>query len=266
MTIDKPYKVLILEDDPRCFEPLKAQVMSDDEFTLLDITDSADKAYRLVKTGLPDVIIVDLMVTEGDGIELLHRLRSESDTLPLMPYILVTTAFTSEPVMTMLVEKLADYVFQKQNEGINAEKIFNHLRIMSSQFQRHKKPIPKPIGSSVETEKALRTRIKSELELYYMSQSTQAKDYLAECIYQVISLPPYEKVHMGGIYTIVGKLFKKEPHNVDMSIRRLLSTAFMQTCPDDLARNYTPYVDIGRGSPRNKEFIAYVANKIKREL
>ena len=262
----KPFKVLIVEDDPRCYEPLKAQIMNDDEFTLVDITDNSEVAYKLITTRLPDVLVIDLMLAHGDGIELLHRLRAESESLPLMPYILVTTAFASPFVMKMLVESLADYVFQKHNGAVNAEKILLHMRIMSSQFQRHKTQETVLLNSADKKEEALRARINSELELYYLSQSTQAKDYLAEAVYQAVNVPSYQRLHIGEIYASVAKLFKKEPHNVDMAIRRVLNTAFMQTCPEELARNYTPYVDIGRGAPRNKEFILYVSNKIKKEI
>lgn len=266
MSYEKPYKVLILEDDPHYSEPLKAQILQDEKFTLLGVTDSAEEAYKQIKTALPDVVIVDLELKEGDGIELLDRLRRPGENLPLMPYLLVITAFVSEPISTRLTEGLADYMFKKQNRSYSPEKVLKHLHIMSSQFHRNKKPEVKRMDSSVEMEKRIRTRIDSELEQYYMSQSAQGKDYLAESIYQVMHLPPFDRVQIGEIYVSVGKVYKKEAHNVDMAIRRLLATAFLQTSPDDLERIYTPYVDIGRGAPRNKEFITYIANKIKKEL
>ena len=266
MSHEKPYKILILEDDPRYSEPLKAQILQDDRFTLLGVTDSAEMAYKQIKTSLPDVVIVDLELSEGDGIELLDCLQAAGESLPLMPYLLVTTAFASESIAARLSAGLADYMFRKQNQSYSPEKVLKHLHIMSSQFQRNKRPSAKLISSSMETEKLMRTRIESELEQYYMSQSTQAKDYLAECIYQVMNLSPFEKVEIGKFYVSVGQVYKKESRNVDMAIRRLLSTAFLQTSPDDLERLYKPYVDIDRGAPRNKDFITYTANKIKKEL
>ena len=266
MSGDKLYKVLILEDDPRYAEPLKTQIVRDSAFKLLGVTDSADEAYTLIKTGLPDAIIVDLGLSEGDGIELLHRLRSPNESLPIMPYVLVITSFTSELVMAELSEGLADFVFKKQNKSYSPEKIVKHLHIMSRQFHRNKQPVAKPIDNSLDVEKQIRMRIDSELEQYYMSEAAAAKKYLAECIYQVIILPEFDQVRIGEIYTVVGELYKKEARNVDMGVRRLLSTAFIRTHPDDLERLYAPYVDIGRGSPQNKDFIVHVANKIKKEI
>jgi len=245
---------------------MKKQVMQDDNFSLLAVTDSADKAYKLIKTGLPDAIIVDLELNEGDGIELLHRLRSPSEVLAVVPYILVVTAFSSDPVMATLTEGLSDYMLRKQNRSYSPEKVLKHLLFMSYQFQRNKKSEEMLIDSSMETEQLVRTRIESELEQYYMSQAASARDYLVECIYRAVFLPPYEQLKIGDIYLTVGKLYRKEPRSIDMAIRRLLVTAFIQTCPSELVEIYGPYVEIGRMAPRNKDFIAYVANKVKKEF
>ena len=265
MSARKRYKVLIVEDERLYSEPLKESIKSDQEFEVLAITDSVNQAYNLIQTGLPDVIIVDLQLKEGDGMDLLSRIREIKENLAIKPYILTITAFASNTIATALNNGLADYMLNKKNESFSPDLVLNHLRIMSQQFHRNKKPEAQIIDSSLETEAILRARINSELEQYYMSQSTQSKDYLAEAIYLASQVSKYDKLEIGQIYLNVGKLYRKDPHNVDMAIRRLINTAFMNTNPDDIERIYKPYLDTNRGVPKNKEFIAYVANKIKKE-
>jgi len=259
------YKVLILEDDPRFAEPLKVRIEDDDKFEVLGVTDSSTEAYKLLKSGVPDVVIVDLQVTEGDGYELLAKIRDPNENLPIQPYVLVITWFVSDMTMMTLSDGLADYVYKKQNESYSPENILKHLHIVSRQFHRNRDKEVQVIDSALDMERRLRMRITREIDQFYMNQGSSGKEYLIEIIYRTIQLPQHEDLQIGQMYIEVGKLFRKEANAIDISIRRLLDAAFLRTDSKALERLYSPYVDIGRGAPRNKEFVVFIANKIKKE-
>lgn len=261
----KPYKVLIVEDDPAYAVPLRVCLHRSAAFTVLDVTDSASKAYRLAKTGLPDVVIVDLELAEGDGLDLICRLRDPGVNLPISPYILVLTEFQAKPMLKKLKSGLADFVIKKENKGYTPEMILNHLTVMQDLFSRNQKPETVPLDSSLEREALIRQRVDSELDQYYIRHSGQARAYLAEILYLAVALPKHEKLQISRLYVEVGKLYANDPHNVNMAVNRLLHTAFNKTARGDLERLYTPYVDLGRGAPLAREFVAYTANKIRRE-
>jgi len=265
MNREKRYKVLIVEDKPTYSEPLRMCIKQDESFEVLAVTDSVRDAFKLVKTGLPDAIIVDLQLAEGDGFDLLNQIHGAKESLSVFPYILVTTKFNSETVMEILCDGLADYVFSKSNLSYSPEEILKHLRLLSKQFYRNRKPETQLINTALEKEAMLRKRIANELNQYYLNQGSQGIEFLIEIIYRVIQLPKTEKIQIGHYYIEIGKLYNTTPNTIDMSIRRLLNGAFLRTAQEDLERLYTPYVDIGRGAPRNKEFIVYVADKIRNE-
>ena len=262
---NKRYKVLIVEDDPKFSDPLKLRVQDDDMFEVLGVTDSSNEAYKLLKSGLPDVVIVDLQLTEGDGYELLEKIRNPSESLPIQPYVLVTTLFSSDMTMRVLADGLADYVFKKQNESYSPETILKHLHTVSRQFNRNCNPEPQKIDSAIELENRLRTRITREIDLFSMNQGTLGKKYLIEIIYLALKLPKHKDLQIVQLYADVGKIFQKEASAVDVAIRRLVDGAFLRTDPKDLEQLYPPYVDIGRGAPKNKEFVAFIIDKIKKE-
>jgi len=261
----KRYKVLIVEDNPAFSEPLKSHINQDEQFEVMAITDSVRDAYKLLKAGLPDAIIVDLKLAEGDGCDLLNQIRNTKENLSIQPYTLVTTSFNSAPLMDMLTDGLCDYVFHKRNSSYSPEEILKHLQLASKYFYRNRTPEKHIVNTVLEREEMLRARISSELNQYYMNQGSQGIDYLIEIIYQVIHLPKTETAPIMQLYIDVARHFQVTPNAVDNCIRRLLNGAFLKTAPEDLERLYTPYVDIGRGAPRNKEFIIYVAAKIREE-
>jgi len=261
----KTYKVLIVEDKAVFSEPLKMHINQDEKFEVMAVTDSVKDAYKLIKTGLPDAIIVDLQLKEGDGCDLLHQVRNTKDSLPIQPYVLVTTAFESETLTAMLTSGLVDYSFNKKNLSYSPDEVLKHLRYASDFFYRNRKPDKQMVTTALEREDMIRTRINSELNQYYMNQGSQGLEYLVEMIYLVYHLPKTENAPVMQLYVDVGKKYQVTPNSVDNAIRRLVHGAFIKTAIEDLERLYTPYVDIGRGAPRNKEFIIYVANKLREE-
>lgn len=262
----KRYKVLIVEDSPVFYEPLRAEINRDGEFEVMGVTGSVREAQKLIRTGLPDVIIVDLRLSEGDGCDLLNFVRDTKDKLSILPYTVVTTTFGSEPLMDMLSDGLCDYIFHKKNLSYSAGEVLKHLRLASKYFHRNRRPGSTTVSSALEQEEMIRMRISREINQYYLNQGSPGIDYLVETIYRVIKLPRAENPPVMQLYVEVGKQYGMTANSIDNAIRRQVHAAFMRTCPEDIKRLYSPYLDIGRGVPRNKEFIVYIANKIRAEL
>jgi len=261
----KRYKVLIVEDEAKYSGALQVSIAKSENFSVLAVTDSEEKAYKYIQTGLPDVVIVDLELSEGDGVSLLKRIRDTERQLDVKPYLLVITSYGNNRVMEKVKDELADFVLRKHNLSFSPKTVLDHLDMMSNLFDCNRNPEIAQIDSSLEKEELIRARINRELDRYYISHGSSAKDYLAEAIYEILRHSKSNQIKIGKIFTVVGIKFGKEPQAVDKAIRRLLHNAFLKTDPEDIEKVYAPYIDIERGVPTNKEFILYVANKIRDE-
>jgi len=265
MEAQKRYKVLILEDDPNYAEPLRVQIQSDDKFEVLGVTGRAKEAYQLLKAGLPDVVIVDLQLDEGDGLGFLKRIRDPKEKLAITPYVLVTTLFASDTIMVALTNGLADYVLKKQNESYSPQLILEQLHIVSCTFHRSRMPPRQRIESSLDLNMRLHTRVEREINQYTIRQTIDGRKYLIEIIYLALQLPKHEKLRIERLYTAVGKQCSKTGEAVSVAIRRAIEQAFLYTDPETLAELYPPSLNASRGSPENKEFIQVTADKIRKE-
>jgi len=262
----KRYRVLILEDDPNYVEPLRTQIQSDDQFEVLGVTGRASEAYQLLKAGLPDVVIVDLQLDEGDGLGFLERIRNPAEPLALTPYVLVTTLFASATIMAALTDGLADYVLKKQNESYSPELVLQHLHVASSQFGRNQIPKGQHPTSALDLKERLRIRFVRELDQYTIQQTMDGKAHLIELLYLAYQLPHHAPLRIEDLYAEVGKPHQKTGEAVSAAIRRVLDHAFLRTDPDELARLYPPSLDPQKGGrPENKEFIQVTVDKIRRE-
>lgn len=82
-------KVLVVDDEPTIVNTVQAY-LEREGFTVYTATDGV-AALKAARAFRPDLIVLDIMLPELDGIEVLRRLRQESDV-----YVLMLTAKADE--------------------------------------------------------------------------------------------------------------------------------------------------------------------------
>ena len=107
---DRPL-VLFVEDEPSIFEPFSA-ALERDGFAPRVVSTLAD-ARIVVRSGLPDFVLLDLGLPDGDGRDLCRELRALSSELP----IIVLTARGSELDRVVRLELGADDYVVKPFSG-----------------------------------------------------------------------------------------------------------------------------------------------------
>jgi two-component system alkaline phosphatase synthesis response regulator PhoP len=97
-------KVLVVDDDVKTVELVKLY-LERDGYQVLTAYDGIE-ALRLAREGGPDLIVLDLMLPDIDGLEVCRVLRNESD----VPIIMLTARTTDQDKLTGLGLGADDYV------------------------------------------------------------------------------------------------------------------------------------------------------------
>jgi two-component system alkaline phosphatase synthesis response regulator PhoP len=82
-------RILIVDDEPLITKTLQAYL--EQEGFSVDVAADGDSALKLARTGHPRLVVLDIMLPGMDGLEVLRRLRQESDV-----YVLMLTARADE--------------------------------------------------------------------------------------------------------------------------------------------------------------------------
>lgn len=80
-------KILVVDDETNILELIKFNLEKDGHQVIT--TTSGDEGLRLAKLELPDLIILDVMLPEPDGLEVCRRLRSDQAT-SIVPVLMVS--------------------------------------------------------------------------------------------------------------------------------------------------------------------------------
>jgi DNA-binding response OmpR family regulator len=97
-------RILVVDDDAKTVELVKLY-LSRDGYQVLIAYDGVE-ALRLARETRPDLIVLDLMLPDIDGVEVCRTLRRETD----IPVIMLTAKTTDQDKLTGLDSGADDYV------------------------------------------------------------------------------------------------------------------------------------------------------------
>ncbi|KPQ33372.1 MAG: Response regulators consisting of a CheY-like receiver domain and a winged-helix DNA-binding domain [Phormidesmis priestleyi Ana] len=114
-------RILLVEDDTRLAETL-AEALSDQRY-VVDIAADGETGWQQAKMLDYDLMLLDVMLPELDGISLCDRLRSHGYTLPIL---MLTACDTIENEVTGLDVGADDYVVKP----VDLQKLFARIRAL----------------------------------------------------------------------------------------------------------------------------------------
>ena len=107
MTTHAPKKILIVEDETDIAQLVKLYLEKDGFRTSIATTGA--EGLKLIKTDRPDMVILDLMLPEIDGLEICKKIRTAPDTA-LLPVLMLTAKAEESDTIIGLELGADDYV------------------------------------------------------------------------------------------------------------------------------------------------------------
>ena len=77
-------KVLIVDDHPAVREGMMSRISRQDDMIVCGEATGVTQALALVETTLPDVVVIDLSLNDGDGIDLIKRIRARGGSIRML--------------------------------------------------------------------------------------------------------------------------------------------------------------------------------------
>lgn len=264
--VDK-IRLLLVEDEADDCNRFVEYVDGMEELEMIGVTDSAERAIELVEELLPDVIVMDLELSEGDGIDAIFRIRKL--TLPFDPYIIVTTNTTSQPTLQMVRDNGADFVVTKQTRGYGPKQVVNVI-LRTKKYLRKKAegemvaalPAIEAVSPDVKRERLAR-RIKTEMSYISLMPGKHGYRLLVDAVLMVLDHPNDILMVTKDIYPALAKKYSITSKNVERAIRSAIESAWNHAGFEALERHCPELINANRDKPTNKEFIYYLSDKIR---
>lgn len=252
--------ILIIEDDITACRELKECIERHDELKLVETTNNANDALILVRSHLPNVILLDLELHRGGGNGLIFLNELSKMHLDHPPYILITTNNMSEVTLEQARELGADFTLTKYEAGYSAEYVIEIVLLMKNAIRKkNARVLPLPDMTPAQAEQLLIKRIQRELDLIGVSPKLIGYNYLVDSILLTI------QGHVGNLARTLSPKYLKSEKSIERAMQSAIKQTWQSSDIDDLLLYYTAKVRAERGCPTLMEFVSYYSMRIKND-
>lgn len=260
MSENKPINILLLEDDIEDINIIKNYINKKDNVRLVGTFNSAKDALKNIKIYVPDAIILDIELNngEGSGLEVLEKINEMN--LDIKPIIIITTNISSKTVYSYAHEKGADLIFHKLKEDYSPELVIENIMLLSKIRTKETKKsndlTPNEIRENISN------RINRELNLIGISSHLIGRKYIHDAIIYIIENDKDKE----NVFLHLAKIYKKGNSTIGRSIQTAIEHAWRKSAIEDLQKYYTAVVNYNTGVPTPTELIYYYVDKIKKSI
>lgn len=171
------YRILIVDDHSMVREGLRLRISAFPELQVCGEADSEDSAVSLVKEHRPDLVIVDISLKSGHGIELIKRVKAVSPSSKM----LVISGFQESLYAERALRAGALGYLNKQDSG---ERVIEAIRtvLRGDRFvsdEITQRLVTQALGNRGETSNPIELLTDRELEIFRMIGNGQTSGSIA---------------------------------------------------------------------------------------
>ena len=126
-SIEGPIPVILVVDDIQTNIQVVGQILNENGYEVMPAT-SAAQAFERIKTQMPDLILLDFMMPEVNGLEVCRRLKADPATARI-PVIFLTASNETEHVVQAFEAGAVDFVTKPFRAAELLARVRTHLEL-----------------------------------------------------------------------------------------------------------------------------------------
>jgi len=241
---------VVIADTVEAFaEALKENLEESGGYEVVGISGDGEEVVRLVEEQRADILVMDPVLRELDGVGVLTALREKE----LSPTVLVASSFSSAYLIQKMNELKAESFLLKP---CRTEAVVQNLNLLrQSRSGGHS-----PGDSAVET---LVTNVIHEIGVPAHIKGYQYVRYAI-----ILAVEDMDVINSitKTLYPEVAAQFGTTPSRVERAIRHAIEVAWDRGDLETLQHYFGYTVSNTKGKPTNSEFIALIADKLQLQL
>lgn len=239
--------VLIADGDFVFAKELSRALEETGLFQVIDVALTGKQAIRMVEERHPDVFVMDIMMTEFDGLSVLEKISSVTP----LPIIIAASMFISNYVAVSAMNLGVRHLIKKP---CNAESFAASVERVCSKLPR------KGAGND------RRSLIANTLHDVGIPANIKGYNYLIHALDITITNADAPFSMTQSIYIPIAEQHGVKPEQVCRAIKRAIDIAWDRGDLDTLQSYFGYTVSNTRGMPTNGEFISIIGEKLRFQL
>ena len=268
------------------------------EFQIVGKVSDGKTLYRIVKEQRPDVVVLDLMLPEMDGLSVMEKIQADPE-ITKYPDVIVISSINSDKIAASAFQLGASYYMIKPFEQENLAERIRTIHNMSDRKHMVRRNnwsekgvalrqevcnvtkenkvwqsgVSKDKGGSDTTiwepgcwtRNQLETRITEVIHEVGVPAHIKGYQYLREAICMTVWDVDLMNSVTKILYPDIAKKYQTTASRVERAIRHAIEVAWTRGRLETIEALFGYTVHAGKGKPTNSEFIALIADKIRLE-
>lgn len=262
--------VVIVDDNPMILNTLDEVISSEAGLSVIGRADNGKDAIDMIKDTQPDVVLLDLVMPQMDGITVVENIKKKTSMLK-NPAFIILSAVGGEQMTEEAFQAGANYFLMKP---FDKDILVNKIRRIG---KRPVRPVPgkvleAPLKAAIPEEAAmnreeymkehLETDITKMLHELGIPAHIKGYQYLRDAISMVVRDREMMEAVTKILYPEIAKKNYTSSSRVERAIRHAIEVAWGRGSLEVIDELFGYTISTGKGKPTNSEFIALIADKI----
>lgn len=262
--------VVIVDNNPMILNTLDEVISSEAGLSVIGRADNGKDAIDMIKDTQPDVVLLDLVMPQMDGITVVENIKKKTSMLK-NPAFIILSAVGGEQMTEEAFQAGANYFLMKP---FDKDILVNKIRRIG---KRPVRPVPgkvleAPLKAATPEEAAmnreeymkehLETDITKMLHELGIPAHIKGYQYLRDAISMVVRDREMMEAVTKILYPEIAKKNYTSSSRVERAIRHAIEVAWGRGSLEVIDELFGYTISTGKGKPTNSEFIALIADKI----
>lgn len=262
--------VVIVDNNPMILNTLDEVISSEAGLSVIGRADNGKDAIDMIKDTQPDVVLLDLVMPQMDGITVVENIKKKTSMLK-NPAFIILSAVGREQMTEEAFQAGANYFLMKP---FDKDILVNKIRRIG---KRPVRPVPgkvleAPLKAATPEEAAmnreeymkehLETDITKMLHELGIPAHIKGYQYLRDAISMVVRDREMMEAVTKILYPEIAKKNYTSSSRVERAIRHAIEVAWGRGSLEVIDELFGYTISTGKGKPTNSEFIALIADKI----
>ena len=249
--------VVIVDDNPMILNTLDEVISSEAGLSVIGRADNGKDAIDMIKDTQPDVVLLDLVMPQMDGITVVENIKKKTSMLK-NPAFIILSAVGGEQMTEEAFQAGANYFLMKP---FDKDILVNKIRRIG---KRPVRPVPEEAAMNREEymKEHLETDITKMLHELGIPAHIKGYQYLRDAISMVVRDREMMEAVTKILYPEIAKKNYTSSSRVERAIRHAIEVAWGRGSLEVIDELFGYTISTGKGKPTNSEFIALIADKI----
>ena len=251
------FSLLLVDDNATLIHTLSAYFARQEDVVRAGEADNGVDALALLSECKPDVLLLDLVLSKLDGLELLRRIGETG----AKPHIIVLSGFVNSKVVGECSALGADYFISKP---CDPAALLGRIRQLCGEARGESLPGGYELGAVRQGrgDAELESVVTDIIHEIGVPAHIKGYQYLREAIILTIRDMDMINAVTKALYPEVARKFSTTPSRVERAIRHAIEVAWDRGDIEVLQKFFGYTVSNIKGKPTNSEFIAMIADHL----